>query len=177
MYWKVWHWNSIFYRSKTMEQSSRRNKKLQIPWGIKVRIESWVSKSYHCKISKLFIKHVGYLEQWSILYVSCVWLYACNIFLFTFVLLLVDIKLANLISFFPVMDVLAITRGLLFFFCLFVYLFALSFSLAGRNEIILVIFIKKSFFVKTFLTVLIFSLHLLALFLWRLVFFFLLFFR
>ena len=133
MYCKVWHWNSIFYRSKTMEQSSRRNKKLQIPWGIKVRIESWVSKNYHCKISKLFIKHVGYLEQWSILYVSRVWLYACNIFLFTFVLLLVDIKLANLISFFPLMDVLAITRALLFF-CLFVCLFVCFVFLTSRKK-------------------------------------------
>ena len=34
MYRKVWHWNDIFYRSKTMGRSLYRNKKFQISWGI-----------------------------------------------------------------------------------------------------------------------------------------------
>ena len=41
-------------------------------------------------------------------------LYACNIFLFTFVLLLVNMKVTNLISLFPVIDNPAITRAFLF---------------------------------------------------------------
>ena len=56
-------------------------------------------------------------------------LYACNIFLFTFVLLLVNMKVSNLISLFPVIDNPAITRAFLF-----VYLFIFKLTIYGKTE-------------------------------------------
>ena len=53
-------------------------------------------------------------------------LYACNIFLFTFVLLLVNMKVTNLISSFPVIDNPAITRVFFSFF--------LPFFFTNRNK-------------------------------------------
>ena len=58
-------------------------------------------------------------------------LYGCNIFLFTFVLLLVNRKVSNLISFFRVIDNPAIMHAFLFYFILFIYFFL---PLTGRND-------------------------------------------